>query len=82
MNIKEYVARAKQVEPKLEGFKDAKAVMLLREVFKQIAWEVNETLEGKIKVPGLGLFNVGQVERKKEGQSAVVKRVIFKAVSK
>ncbi|GEM_PF-2306859 len=82
MDIREFVHCAKQVEPKLEKLNDERGCMLLREVFKQIAWEIKETTTGVVKVAGLGQFVVKQVEREKDGKKDVVKRVHFQAFSK
>ena len=82
MDIKEYVDLAKQAESRLENLNDGRAAMLLREVFKQIALEIEGTAEGVVRVPGLGAFNAKQVEREKDGQKIVVKRVLFRALPK
>ena len=80
MNLKEYVELAKKIEPKLEKLNDGRGVMLLREVFQQIAWEIKKTTEGIVNVPFFGRFIVKPVEWEKDGQKVVVKRVIFKAI--
>ena len=82
MKIKEYVETAKQIEPLLEPLNEARGIMLLREVFHQIAYEINETDNGAVAVPGLGRFIVQRIEREEKGQKVVTHRIVFKSVPK
>ena len=82
MNLKEYVGRAKQIGPGLDKLHEGRGVMLLREVFQQIAWQIKGMTEGVVVVPFFGRFIVKQVEREKDGQKSLVKRVIFRIADK
>jgi hypothetical protein len=78
MSLKDLVAGAKKSAPALENMPDARAVALLREVFRGIGAQIEGTSDGVVKVPGLGNFRVKMVEKEKDGQKTQVKRVIFK----
>jgi len=78
MNIKKVVRQAKQANPnELGKLGNQKAISLLREVFRQIHAEIAEKNAGVVKVGGLGVFRIKEVEVEKEGNKKLVKRVRF-----
>ncbi|GEM_PF-718760 len=82
LNLKEYVQSIKQGAPGLEKLNDQLAVLLLREVFKRIASEIEAAPEGVVKVQGLGRFITKPVVPEKEGKKVVPKQVIFRDLQK
>ncbi|MBF0122418.1 MAG: hypothetical protein HQL21_03280 [Candidatus Omnitrophica bacterium] len=81
MNIREYVERAKQIEPRLVNLHDQRDFLLLRKVFEQISWQLQETPEGVVNIPFFGRFISRQVKIQKDGREEVVTRIIFKPAS-
>jgi len=79
MNVKELVQRAKVASPKLQSLPDDQAIVLVREIFRELSRELEATTKGAIKVAGFGTFRVQEVERTKDGQTVRSKRTIFRA---
>ena len=79
MNVKELVQRAKVASPKLQSLPDDQAIVLVREIFKELSRELEATTRGAVKVGGLGTFRVRQVEKTKDGQTVRAKRTMFRA---
>lgn len=79
MNVNELVANAKAADPGLSSIPDARATALVREVLRQIGKQLEDTADGKVGVVGFGSFRVKPVEREKDGQKVVGKRVTFRA---
>jgi len=77
----EIVEMIKKEKPDFLGkIPEKRAAVIIRESFKQIAAQVEAMEEGQIKVTGFGVFNVKQVERVKEGQKEIIKRIFFRPV--
>ena len=78
----EIVELIKQQNPDALGnIPDKKAAAVIRTAFQELARTVRETEEGEVKVPGFGVFRIRQVEREKDGEQVVVKRVVFRPAS-
>lgn len=76
----EIVAELKKAQPKLFAqLPDAKAAKLVNAVLRYTAKQIQETAEGKVKIAGLGTFNVKEREQEKNGEKKTVKRVSFNA---
>jgi nucleoid DNA-binding protein len=79
MNVNEMVRNAKRSKPNLKALPDEEARALVKEVLQQIREEVDMTDDGLVKIPTFGRFRVKQGKREKNGQTMVVKRVVFLA---
>lgn len=76
----EIVAELKKTNPKLFGqLPEAKAARLVSAVLGYAAKQIQETAEGKVKIAGLGTFNVKEREQEKNGEKKTVKRISFNA---
>jgi len=61
-----------------DGVNAGRASKMVASVLKIIAKQVGEMDEGRIAVPGLGVFVIKQIEREKDGNKTKVKRVLFR----
>lgn len=76
----EIIETIKQSNPKLLGkTPDDAAGKIIAAAFRQVGKKLAETNEGTVKVPALGTFVIKQLEREKDGQKTVVKKVTFRA---
>ena len=60
------------------GINDKQVVNIARLVLQHLARNIDEITEGALKVPGVGSFNVKQIEKKEKSGSASVRRIIFR----
>lgn len=80
MKPNELLESIKKEKPELlSGLPDKKAVVIIRLALAQLAQQIDALEDGALKVPGLGIFQVRQVEREKDGQKVFVKRIVFRA---
>jgi len=79
MKLQELVDGAREAVPALKDIPEKKALALLRHVFGQVRQQLAGTDEGEVEVQGLGKFRIAQVEKKKDGEKVVRKRVAFAA---
>ena len=78
----EIVELIKQQNPDALGnIPDKKAAAVIRKAFQELARTVRETEEGEVRLPGFGVFRIRQVEREKDGEKEMVKRVVFRPAS-
>ncbi|MDD5275251.1 MAG: hypothetical protein PHR16_04130 [Methylovulum sp.] len=76
----EIVELIKQETPKVLGkTPDERTAKIIFAALRQISKQLDQTTEGNVKIPGLGVFNIRQVEREKEGQSVSTKKISFRA---
>jgi len=77
MNINELVRNAKRANPGLKDLPDEGSRTLVKEVLQQIREEIDMTQDGLVKIAAFGRFRIKQGKRDKNGQTMVVKRVVF-----
>ncbi len=65
--------------PQLELLPEDQAIVLVREIFKELSRELEATTKGAVKVAGLGTFRVREIERTRDGQTVKSKRTIFQS---
>ncbi|MDO9106918.1 MAG: HU family DNA-binding protein [Methylovulum sp.] len=81
MKAIEIVEIIKQSNANLLGkLTDKEAAKILSLAFAELGKQLGSTTEGPIKIPGLGVFKIKQVEREKEGQKVTVKRIGFRTM--
>lgn len=78
MNIKQLIRDAKADAPLLLGkIPETRAARLAREILALIRAEIAVTDEGEVRVPGLGVFKIRQVEVTRNGEPKTRKRVVL-----
>ena len=80
MSLKELVRNAKKNIPELKAIPEAQAITLLTHVFQNISKKTEDINEGRIRVSGLGRFQIDQVNHDNDGQKTTTKRVFFKSL--
>ena len=80
MSLKKLVRNAKKNTPELEAIPEAQAIALLTNVFQQISKKTEDINEGRVRVSGLGRFQINQVKHDKDGQKTTTKRVFFQSL--
>jgi len=80
LGLKELVRRAKKTTPELETLSDTQAIALLSSAFKQINQKTEQINDGKLRIPGLGVFQVNPINHEKDGQKITLRRIIFRAL--
>jgi nucleoid DNA-binding protein len=79
MKLRELIQKISEEKPEVLGkVPQGKALAIVKEVLAEIRREIEARKEGKISVPGLGIFIISIIE--KEGKE--VKRIIFKPAKK
>jgi hypothetical protein len=79
MNMNELMEYIKKENPKLvEDMQDKRFAALARAIFKAVGKVVQDTPEGKVAVPGLGVFVIKQITREKEGKKVNARVVRFR----
>jgi len=79
MKIRETVSEL--IADNEKAFKDipeARVAKLVQRVLEAIGKQIEDTAEGRVTVPGLGMFIIKNVEREKDGAKATVKRITFR----
>jgi nucleoid DNA-binding protein len=78
MKIGELIAQVKAGNEKLfEGVPEKKVERIVRMTLAELSKTVAATAEGDVRLDGFGRFVVRNVERKKEGADALVRKVTF-----
>lgn len=73
------VERMKLLNPDLAGkMSDKRLAAIVRGTVQALAAEVNARDEGRLRIPGLGAINIRQVEREKDGEMVLTKRVTLR----
>jgi len=79
MTINELVDQVKATAGKqLEAVPDPKARALVRAALAEIGKQIEAGGEEPVRIPGLGVFRSSEVEREKDGQKSVVKKITFR----
>ena len=65
---------------KLGKMNEKKIALIIKEALSQIKQEIDNTSNDSVRVPKLGNFKIQMVERKKEDEKVMIKRIIFKLV--
>lgn len=78
MNPNEVIEALKKSNPNIIGkLSDSKISAIIRSTLMIVAKQVTEAEEGTVRVPGLGVFKVRNVEREIEGEKKEGKRILF-----
>jgi hypothetical protein len=64
----------------LKGIPDDRAARIIRSALTLLGEELEAANEGAVKAPGLGNFQIRQVQREKDGRTETVKRIILKVI--
>jgi hypothetical protein len=76
--IEELIHNAKKAAPHLETVADAKAILLIQEVFKQMISNIENTNQSSLIIAGLGRFKIHNINHTEE-QKIASKQIIFEA---
>jgi len=75
MKLKDLIQKIAEERPEvLSRVPQGRALAIVREVLDEIKREIEATEEGKIAIPGIGVFIISSIE--KEGKK--IKRIIFR----
>lgn len=64
----------------LKQIPDERAARIIRTALMQLGEEIDAVNEGVVKAPGLGNFQIKQIQREKDGKTEIVKRIILKII--
>jgi len=64
----------------LKQIPDERAARIIRTALMQLGEEIDAVNEGVVKAPGLGNFQIKQIQREKDGKTETVKRIILKII--
>jgi nucleoid DNA-binding protein len=79
MKLRELIQKISEEKPEVLGkVPQGKALAIVKEVLAEIKREIEARKEGKISVPGMGIFIISSKE--KEGKE--IKRIIFRPAKK
>ncbi len=78
MNVKDLVQNAKAGSPNLKALSDNEVKDLVEEVLAAISRELEIAGEGSTRIPGLGTFKIGMVQKTKDGETVARKKITFR----
>lgn len=79
MRILDLITQAREADPELfKGLKDRRAAKLTRAVLEQLLKELDGAPRGRLTVRGFGTFVVRNVERERDGNVMLKKRIGFR----
>ena len=79
MKILELVKASKSKQPEaFSKINDREAAKMAKAIFEQISRQIDEAGDGPLRVPGLGVFKIKSVERQKEGNLVMTRRVLLR----
>lgn len=61
----------------VENLNERKIAKIIREALIQIKTDVENTENSVVKIPQFGSFRARMIEREKEGEKTVIKRIFF-----
>ncbi len=64
-----------------EKVPDKKAARIIRLALVELGKQIELVDEGSFRVPGFGIFRVRQLEKEKNGQKDIIKRIFFRGSS-
>ncbi len=73
---------AKQVQQEnldtMGKMSERKIAKIIREAFKQVKNDIDNTEDDSVQIPKFGNFRVRMIEREKDGEITTVKRIVFR----
>lgn len=79
---KTYIELAKQVQEEnldtLGKMSERKIAKIIREAFILVKNDIDNTEDDSVQIPKFGNFRVRMIEREKDGEIIIVKRIILK----
>ncbi len=73
---------AKQVQQEnldtMGKMSERKIAKIIREAFKQVKNDIDNTEDDRVQIPKFGNFRVRMIEREKDGEITTVRRIVFR----